>query len=306
MGLQDVFFALRLPFDSPQARELSARIAEEIYLTALEASADAGRAARTAPGLRADPGRGAAQLQPDLWGAPSRRPTGGRRCASQDRGDRAAQLAADRHRADGDHRLDRRVLRVHRAAGVQPVQARDAVGRVPAGQRRAGARAEGARAVERGRSASAIKRADGSVQGIAELPAQARELFRTAWELPQRALIDMAAARAPYIDQSQSLNLFLAAPTIGKLSSMYLRVEDRPQDHVLPALAAGDAHRPGHASTEVPARRARVGRRYRRRSPARWRTPRPARHASDREHRAGMHGDRARGRSQRCSIRAWI
>ena len=49
-----------------------------------------------------------------------------------------------------------------------------------------------------------------------------RQLFRTAWELPQRALIDLAAARAPFIDQSQSLNLFLAAPTIGKLSSMYL------------------------------------------------------------------------------------
>jgi ribonucleoside-diphosphate reductase alpha chain len=60
------------------------------------------------------------------------------------------------------------------------------------------------------------------VQGIAELPAEVRDLFRTAWELPQRALIDLAAARAPYIDQSQSLNLFLGAPTIGKLSSMYL------------------------------------------------------------------------------------
>jgi ribonucleoside-diphosphate reductase alpha chain len=68
----------------------------------------------------------------------------------------------------------------------------------------------------------AIKRADGSVQGVAALPPQARELFRTAWELPQRALIDMAAARAPFVDQSQSLNLFLAAPSIGKLSSMYL------------------------------------------------------------------------------------
>jgi ribonucleoside-diphosphate reductase alpha chain len=60
------------------------------------------------------------------------------------------------------------------------------------------------------------------VQGITELPAESRELFRTAWELPQRALIDMAAARAPFVDQSQSLNLFLAAPSIGKLSSMYL------------------------------------------------------------------------------------
>jgi ribonucleoside-diphosphate reductase alpha chain len=67
-----------------------------------------------------------------------------------------------------------------------------------------------------------IKRAEGSVQQIAELPADVRELFRTAWELPQKALIDLAASRAPYIDQSQSLNLFLSAPTIGKLSSMYL------------------------------------------------------------------------------------
>jgi ribonucleoside-diphosphate reductase alpha chain len=68
----------------------------------------------------------------------------------------------------------------------------------------------------------AIKRADGSVQGVQELPEQTRLLFRTAWELPQRALVDLAAARAPFIDQSQSLNLFVAAPTIGKLSSMYL------------------------------------------------------------------------------------
>ena len=68
----------------------------------------------------------------------------------------------------------------------------------------------------------AIKRSDGSVQGIAEIPEDVRLLFRTAWELPQKSLIDIAAARQPYIDQSQSLNLFLASPTIGKLSSMYL------------------------------------------------------------------------------------
>ena len=49
-----------------------------------------------------------------------------------------------------------------------------------------------------------------------------RLLYRTVWELPMRALIDMAAARGPYLDQSQSLNLFIETPTIGKLSSMYL------------------------------------------------------------------------------------
>ena len=67
-----------------------------------------------------------------------------------------------------------------------------------------------------------IKQAEGSVQGIDALPTELRELYRTAWELPQKALVDLGAARGPFIDQSQSLNLFMASPTIGKLSSMYL------------------------------------------------------------------------------------
>src|SRR4030095_7936856 len=69
---------------------------------------------------------------------------------------------------------------------------------------------------------SRIKLAEGSVQEIAEIPAETRALYRTAWELPMRALIDMAAARGAFIDQSQSLNLFVESPTIGKLSSMYM------------------------------------------------------------------------------------
>jgi ribonucleoside-diphosphate reductase alpha chain len=66
-----------------------------------------------------------------------------------------------------------------------------------------------------------IKMAEGSVQGISELPADVKAIYRTAWEIPMRSLIDMAAARGAFIDQSQSLNLFLENPTINKLSSMY-------------------------------------------------------------------------------------
>ncbi|MEU9841604.1 ribonucleoside-diphosphate reductase subunit alpha, partial [Actinomadura sp. NPDC048032] len=66
-----------------------------------------------------------------------------------------------------------------------------------------------------------VKKANGSVQGLVDLPEEMLSLYRTAWELPQKALIDLAAARTPYIDQSQSLNLFMETPTIGKLSSMY-------------------------------------------------------------------------------------
>jgi len=63
--------------------------------------------------------------------------------------------------------------------------------------------------------------AGGSVQGIPEIPPETREVFRTAWEMKQKTLIDMAAERGAFIDQSQSLNVFLKAPTFAQLSSMH-------------------------------------------------------------------------------------
>ncbi|OWV07499.1 ribonucleoside-diphosphate reductase subunit alpha [Micromonospora wenchangensis] len=220
MGLQDALFALRLPFDSAGARELSTRVQEEIFLTALETST--GLAERFGvhpayPQTRAARG----DLHPDLWGV---EPTQTARWAAlRDRiaahGLRNSLLVAiaptatiasiagcyeciepqvsnlfKRETMSGEFlQVNTYLVRELKARGLWTPEIRDR-----------------------------IKRAEGSVQGIVELPAEVRELFRTAWELPQRALIDLAAARAPYIDQSQSLNLFLSAPTIGKLSSMYL------------------------------------------------------------------------------------
>jgi ribonucleoside-diphosphate reductase alpha subunit len=63
---------------------------------------------------------------------------------------------------------------------------------------------------------------NGSIQNIIELPSELRMLYRTAWEIPQKTLISLAADRAPFICQSQSLNLFVAEPTYSKLSSMHL------------------------------------------------------------------------------------
>ena len=62
---------------------------------------------------------------------------------------------------------------------------------------------------------------EGSVQQVDALPEDLLHLYRTAWELPMRAIIDMAAERGAFIDQSQSLNLFVESPNIGQLSSMY-------------------------------------------------------------------------------------
>ena len=67
-----------------------------------------------------------------------------------------------------------------------------------------------------------LKISDGSIQGIGEIPEEIRAVYRTAWEIPMRSLIDMAAERGAFIDQSQSLNLFVQSPNIGKMSSMYM------------------------------------------------------------------------------------
>ncbi|WP_212828631.1 ribonucleoside-diphosphate reductase subunit alpha [Polymorphospora rubra] len=220
MGLQDVFFALRLPFDAPAARELSTRIAEEIYLTALETSADLAERAGPHPAYgQTRAARG--DLQPDLWGVT---PTQTDRWAAlRERVSRCglrnsllvaiAPTATIASIAGCYECVEPQVSNLFKRETLSGefLQINTAlVGELKA----RGLWTEPVRA--------AIRRAEGSVQGIAELPGDVRELFRTAWELPQRALIDLAATRSPYIDQSQSLNLFMSAPSIGKLSSMYL------------------------------------------------------------------------------------
>jgi len=61
----------------------------------------------------------------------------------------------------------------------------------------------------------------GSVQGVPEIPNDLKELYKTVWEIKQRTLIDMAADRGAFIDQSQSFNAFMAQPSAAKLTSMH-------------------------------------------------------------------------------------
>ncbi|MDX8141910.1 ribonucleoside-diphosphate reductase subunit alpha [Lentzea sp. BCCO 10_0061] len=220
MGLQDVFFKLRLPFDSPEARELSTRIAEEIYLTALESSAELASSAGAHPAFR-ETRAAKGDLQPDLWGVT---PT------------QTERWSALRERVS-EHGLRNSLLiaiaptaTIASIAGcfecIEPQVSNTFKRETLSGEflqinsylvRELKARGLWTEAVR-----NRLKQDDGSAQGIAELPEDVRSLFRTAWELPQKALIELAAARGPYVDQSQSLNLFVASPTIGKLSSMYL------------------------------------------------------------------------------------
>src|SRR6201996_1736370 len=220
MGLQDVFFRLRLAFDSEAARTLSTRISRTIYFHALHASCQLARelGAHEAFALtRAARG----ELQPEAWAVvpgPDL-PWDTLRTDIAAHGLRNSLLIAiaptatiasiagcyeciepqisnlfKRETLSGDFlQVNRYLVEELKQLGLWTEELRNA-----------------------------IKLADGSIQGLEELPQELRDIYRTVWEVPMRALIDLAADRGAYIDQSQSLNLFMENPEIGRLSSMYM------------------------------------------------------------------------------------
>jgi ribonucleoside-diphosphate reductase alpha chain len=220
MGLQDALFALRLPFDSAEARALSTRVQEEVYLTALEVSCDLARRSGPHPAY-AETRAAHGVLQPDHWDV---EPTQTERWAAV-------------RTAIAEHGLRNSLLvaiaptaTIASIAGcyecIEPQVSNLFKRETLSGEflqvNGALVRELKSRGLWNAEVREEIKRAEGSVQGVSALPEDVRLLFRTAWELPQRALIDMAAERSAYVDQSQSVNLFIAGPSIGKLSSMYL------------------------------------------------------------------------------------
>jgi ribonucleoside-diphosphate reductase alpha chain len=220
MGLQDVFFSMRLAFDSVQAKELSTRIAETIYFHALRTSVELARELGAHDAFK-DTRAAEGELQFDAWGVtPSNvEQWNVLRGEIKAHGLRNSLLIAiaptatiasiagcyeciepqvsnlfKRETLSGDFlQVNRYLVDELKQLGLWTDEIRNQ-----------------------------IKLADGSVQEVADIPEALRVIYRTAWELPMRALIDLAAARGAYIDQSQSLNLFMANPTIGQLSSMYM------------------------------------------------------------------------------------
>ncbi len=225
MGLQDVFFQLGWAFDAPHARELSRRIAEEIYFHALSASVElAGEKGKHPAFDETRAARG--ELQFDAWGVTPSEP--GRWDALREQvctvGLRNSLMIAiaptatiasiagcyeciepqvsnlfKRETLSGDFiQINRYLVETLKKLGLwtEPTRAR-------------------------------LLRAEGSVQGMVELPDEVRTMFRTVWEVPMRSLIDMAADRGAFIDQSQSLNLFVESPNIGALSAMYFHAWKR-------------------------------------------------------------------------------
>lgn len=220
MGLQDAFFKLRLPFDSQEAKDLSARVQEEIYYHAMWTSNqlaqefgahDAFAETRAAEGV----------MQFDLWDATPRQP------------ERFDALRED---------IKKHGLRNSLTIAIAPTATISSIAGcyectepqisnlfkretlsgdflqvnnyLVADLKERGLWTEEIR--------SEIKKAEGSIQNIDAIPGELKALYRTVWEVPMRSLIDMAVDRGAFIDQSQSLNLFMETPSIGKLSSMYM------------------------------------------------------------------------------------
>ena len=220
MGLQDVFFKLGLAFDAPEARDLSTRISEEIYFNALWASTELAEVAGPHDnyGLtRAARG----DLQFDLWGVTPSDTTrwDGLRARIAEHGLRNSLLIAIAPTAT-----------IASIAGccecIEPQVSNIFKRETLSGEflqiNRYLVRELQGRGLWDEAMASKVKSAEGSVQDIDDIPGDLRAVYRTAWEVPMRSLIDMGASRGAFIDQSQSLNLFMESPTIGKLSSMYL------------------------------------------------------------------------------------
>lgn len=220
MGLQDVFFQMNLPFDSEKARKVSVKIQEEIYFSALSTSCD----------LASSKGKHAAfeetraakgELQFDLWGV---KPENTERWnilreRIRKNGLRNSLLIAiaptatiasiagcyeciepqvsnlfKRETLSGDFvQINRYLIQELKKANLWTQEIREK-----------------------------IKLAEGSIQNISEFSEEIKKVYRTVWEIPMKSLIDIAADRGAFIDQSQSLNLFMESPNIGRLSSMYM------------------------------------------------------------------------------------
>lgn len=224
-GLADVFQALGLPFTSPAARVLNRAIFETIYFAALSRSA-------LLAGLHGPyetyAGSPVSQgiLQHDMWAAPDGTPVelvmphdwASLRAFIARNGVRNSLLVAPMPTASTSQILGNNEC-------FEPYTSNIYTRRTLAGEFFVVNRALVRQLVDRGLWSTAmchaIMQAGGSVQDIPSIPPHLKAVFRTVWEIPQRDLIDMAADRAPFIDQSMSLNVFIAQPTFASLTSMH-------------------------------------------------------------------------------------
>ncbi|CAO3587383.1 unnamed protein product [Absidia cylindrospora] len=218
-GLADAFMLMRYPFESDEAKKLNQQIFETIYHAALEASCELAQVEGPYETYQGSPvSKG--QLQYDMWGVT---PTSlwdwdALKAKISQHGVRNSLLVAPMPTASTSQ-----ILGFNEC--FEPYTSNLYTRRVLAGEFQIVNPWLLKDLVELGIWNEDIKNRimsdSGSVQNIPSIPAHLKAMYKTVWEISQRTLIDMAADRGAFIDQSQSLNIFIGEPNFGKLTSMH-------------------------------------------------------------------------------------
>jgi len=221
-GLADVFILCGLPFDCEESRLMNTHIFETMYHAALEASSELAEVEGSYETFEGSP---ASQgiLQHDMWEGETK--CSGRydwdamRTRVQTKGLRNSLLMAPMPTASTAQILGNNEC-------FEPYTTNIYLRRTLAGEfvvvnrhlvddlKRVGLWSKEMKDL--------MVKAGGSIQNIIDIPEDIKKLYKTVWEISQKAIIDMAADRGRFIDQSQSMNLFMESPTLSKLSSMHM------------------------------------------------------------------------------------
>ena len=221
-GLADVFILCGLPFDCEESRTMNAHIFETIYHAALEASselAEVDGSYETFEGSPASQGI----LQPDMWEGETkfsgRYDWNAMKERVKTKGLRNSLLLAPMPTASTAQILGNNEC-------FEPYTTNIYLRRTLAGEFVVVNNHLVNDLKERGLWSKEMKdlmvKAGGSIQNIVDIPDDIKTLYKTVWEISQKCIIDMAADRGRFIDQSQSMNLFMESPTMSKLSSMHM------------------------------------------------------------------------------------
>ena len=221
-GLADAFIALRLPFTCDEAKKLNQEIFETIYFAALTASMEEAEKDGPYKSYKGSP-MSKGEFQHNMWGIKDEELSGrwdwaGLRKKVLKNGVRNSLLVAPMPTASTSQILGNNEC-------FEPYTSNIYTRRVLSGEFiivnkhlledlvSLGLWDEGLK--------QDIMRANGSIQNIDTIPDDIKELYRTVWELSMKDIIDMSKQRGYFIDQSQSLNLFLEGATMAKLTSMH-------------------------------------------------------------------------------------
>ena len=221
-GLADVFILCGLQFDCEESRLMNAHIFETIYHAALEASSELAEIDGSYESFKGSPASEGI-LQPDMWEGETkfsgRYDWGAMREKVKTKGLRNSLLLAPMPTASTAQILGNNEC-------FEPYTTNIYLRRTLAGEFVVVNKHLVDHLKNVGLWSKEMKdlmvKAGGSIQNIVDIPDDIKNLYKTVWEISQKCIIDMAADRGHFIDQSQSMNLFMESPTMSKLSSMHM------------------------------------------------------------------------------------